>query len=110
MCPRSRLTASPPFCPAWRASAVLNSCAVPCWCAARPPSAAIARCRSLLMPATPRRLFEPGPLLDGRRAEEVRLPDEDLLRPPADLERLAVRRDADVEDRPDCPRDLAERD
>jgi hypothetical protein len=62
------------------------------------------------MPANPRRLFEPRPLLDARRADDVRLPDEDLLRPPADLERLAVRRDADVEDRPDCPRDLAERD
>jgi len=59
---RSRLTASPPFCPAWRASDGENSWAVPCWWAARPPSAAIARWRWSVIPAKPR------PLLDARAA------------------------------------------
>src|SRR2546423_10701986 len=54
---RSRLTASPPFWPALRASARENSCAVPCLWAARPPSAAIARWRVSLSPAKPRPLL-----------------------------------------------------
>jgi hypothetical protein len=58
MCLRSRLTASPPFCPAFRASASENSWAVPCLWAARPPSAAIARCRWSLIPAKPRLLLD----------------------------------------------------
>src|SRR4030081_2506258 len=53
---RSRLTGSPPFWPAWRASAGANSGAVPCLWAARPPSAAIARCRWSLIPAKPLKL------------------------------------------------------
>src|SRR5712691_2348725 len=69
MCLRSRLTASPPFCPACRASARENSWAVPCLWAARPPSAAIARCRWSLIPAKPR------PLLDARRERPVRAGD-----------------------------------
>jgi hypothetical protein len=36
--------ASPPLRPAILASSLVNSCAVPFWCAARPPLAAIARC------------------------------------------------------------------
>ena len=58
---RFRLTASPPFCPAFRASAAENSWAVPCSCAARPPCAAISRCRCSLIPA------KPLPLLGARR-------------------------------------------
>src|SRR5437899_11354754 len=68
---RSRLTASPPFWPAWRASARENSCAVPCLWAARPPCAAIARCRWSLIPAKPR------PLPDARRERPVRAGDFD---------------------------------
>ena len=63
---RFRLTASPPFCPALRASAAENSWAVPCLCAARPPWAAISRCRCSLIPAKPR------PLLDARRERLAR--------------------------------------
>src|SRR5256885_10485646 len=70
---RSRLTASPPFWPAWRASARENSCAVPCLWAARPPWAAIARCRWSLIPAKPR------PLLAARRAR--RAPTRDFDEP-----------------------------
>src|SRR5260370_30864583 len=61
MCRRSRLTASPPFCPACRASARENSWAVPYLWAARPPSAAISFWRWSVIPAKPR------PLPDARR-------------------------------------------
>src|SRR5438132_9933073 len=63
---RSRLTASPPFRPARRASADENSWAVPRLWAARPPAAAISRWRCSLMPAKPR------PPLDGRLVEARR--------------------------------------
>jgi len=66
---RLRLTASPPFCPAFRASAGENSWAVPCLWAARPPSAAISRCRWSLIPAKPRLV------LDARRERLVRAGD-----------------------------------
>lgn len=46
--------ASPPFLPATRASSLVNSCAVPFWCAARPPLAAIARCACGSIAANPR--------------------------------------------------------
>ena len=46
--------ASPPFLPATRASSLVNSCAVPFWCAARPPFAAIARCACGSIAANPR--------------------------------------------------------
>src|SRR5260370_11872407 len=74
MCRRSRLTASPPYCPACRASARENSCAVPCLWAARPPLAAISRWRWSVIPAKPR------PLPDARRDRLLvdfgaRLPD-----------------------------------
>ena len=46
--------ASPPFLPATRASSLVNSCAVPFWCAARPPLAAIARCARGSIAANPR--------------------------------------------------------
>src|SRR5260370_40966597 len=65
MCRRSRLTASPPFCPACRASARENSWADPCLWAARPPSAAISRWLWSVIPAKPR------PLPDARRARLV---------------------------------------
>src|SRR6267378_8600745 len=46
--------ASPPFLPAILASSLVNSCAVPFWCAARPPFAAIARCAWGSIAANPR--------------------------------------------------------
>src|SRR5919108_3695857 len=63
---RLRLTACPPFSPAWRASDDENSWAVPRWCAARPPAAAIARWRASLIPANPL------PLLEDLRERELR--------------------------------------
>lgn len=49
--------ASPPLRPAMRASSLVNSCAVPFWCAARPPLAAIARCAWGSIAANPRGVF-----------------------------------------------------
>ena len=95
---RLRLTASPPFCPALLASATENSCAVPCWWAARPPAAAIARCRWSLIPANPR------PLLDARRARLVRAGDFEER----GEDRLVEDRRARVRDR--VGRDFVERD
>src|SRR6185436_4183974 len=46
--------ASPPLRPAILASSLVNSCAVPFWCAARPPLAAIARCAWGSIAANPR--------------------------------------------------------
>src|SRR5450830_1324949 len=51
---RSRLTASPPFWPARRASSESNSWAVPFWWAAWPPLLAISRCWFWSMAAKPR--------------------------------------------------------
>ena len=62
---RLRLTVWPPFCPALRASVGENSWAVPCLWAARPPCAAISRCRWSLIPAKPR------PLLAARRVRPL---------------------------------------
>ena len=45
----------PPFRPADRASSEVHSCAVPFWCAARPPLLAISRCFSGDIEANPRR-------------------------------------------------------
>src|SRR3954454_2645407 len=45
----------PPLRPALRASSDVHSCAVPFWCAARPPLLAISRCFSGDMEAKPRR-------------------------------------------------------
>src|SRR5919206_4154496 len=56
MCARSRLTASPPFRPATRASSEVNSCAVPLAWAARPPLLAISRCLLGSIDAKPRLL------------------------------------------------------
>ncbi len=47
----------PPFRPAERASSEVHSCAVPFWCAARPPLLAISRCFSGDIEAKPRRSF-----------------------------------------------------
>jgi hypothetical protein len=49
--------ASPPFLPATRASSLVNSCAVPFWCAALPPLAAIARWAWGSIAANPRGVF-----------------------------------------------------
>ncbi len=87
---RSRLTASPPFCPARRASADENSCAVPRLWAARPPSAAIARWRWSLIPAKPR------PRLEEPRAAAVRRPTLAVV---AFRERVREPRDWDFVDR-----------
>lgn len=57
MCARSRLTVTPPFRPAFRASSDDHSCAVPFSWAARPPLLAISRCRMGSIDANPRRLF-----------------------------------------------------
>ena len=81
---RLRLTASPPFCPALRASDGENSWAVPCLWAARPPCAAMARYRWSLIPAKPRRLP------DARRERPVRARDL--------VERELVARDFAVRD------------
>lgn len=51
---RLALTRSPPFRPAWRASSEVNSCALPCSWAARPPLRAISRCFSRSIDAKPR--------------------------------------------------------
>src|SRR5262245_11593602 len=56
LCARSRLTASPPFRPATRASSDVNSCAVPFAWAARPPLLAISRCLLGSIDAKPRLL------------------------------------------------------
>src|SRR5262249_2125873 len=56
MCARSRLTASPPFRPATRASSDVNSCAVPLAWAALPPLLAISRCLPGSIDAKPRLL------------------------------------------------------
>src|SRR4249919_1460075 len=53
------LRAWPPLRPASRASSESNSCATPCACAARPPSAAIARCLAGSIDAKPRLLVPP---------------------------------------------------
>ena len=78
--------ASPPFLPATRASSLVNSCAVPFWCAARPPFAAIARCACGSIAANPRGVLrltllvflESTPL-------SFRFPLMPLLPPPAPL-------------------------
>lgn len=54
MCSRFLLTTWPPLRPAARASSGVNSCAVPCSCAARPPLLAISRWRAGSMLAKPR--------------------------------------------------------
>src|SRR5215467_2682014 len=56
MCSRFRLTATPPFRPASRASLESNSCAVPLACAAFPPLLAISFCLSRSIDANPRLL------------------------------------------------------
>ena len=53
--PRPPRLAMPPLRPASRASSDDHSCAVPFWCAARPPLLAISRCFSADMEANPRR-------------------------------------------------------
>ena len=55
--------ASPPFLPATRASSLVNSCAVPFWCAARPPLAAIARWACGSIAANPRGVLRVTPLV-----------------------------------------------
>ena len=55
--------ASPPFLPATRASSLVNSCAVPFWCAARPPFAAIARWACGSIAANPRGVLRVTPLV-----------------------------------------------
>jgi hypothetical protein len=55
--------ASPPFLPATRASSLVNSCAVPFWCAARPPFAAMARCACGSIAANPRGVLRVAPLV-----------------------------------------------
>jgi hypothetical protein len=52
----------PPLRPADRASSDVHSCAVPFWCAARPPLLAISRCFSGDMDANPRRSLRSVPL------------------------------------------------
>src|SRR6267378_55441 len=97
---RLRLTASPPFCPALRASVGENSCAVPCLWAARPPAAAISRCRWSLIPAKPR------PLLDARRDRPARAADFEE-RPAGDLRaRVRDRVERDFVVRDFAPRDF----
>src|SRR6476620_8869210 len=56
MCSRFLLTVTPPLRPAARASLESNSCAVPFWCAARPPLLAISRCFERSIEAKPRLL------------------------------------------------------
>src|SRR4029077_12333959 len=46
--------AIPPFRPASRASSLVHSCALPFWCAARPPLLAMSRCLSRSIDANPR--------------------------------------------------------
>ena len=53
--PRPPRLTWPPLRPAWRASSDVHSCAVPFWCAARPPLLAISRCFSGDIDAKPRR-------------------------------------------------------
>src|SRR5688572_27467543 len=55
--------ASPPFLPATRASSLVNSCAVPFWCAARPPFAAMARWACGSIAANPRGVLRVAPLV-----------------------------------------------
>ena len=53
--PRPPRLICPPLRPAFRASSDVHSCAVPFWCAARPPLLAISRCFSGDIEAKPRR-------------------------------------------------------
>jgi hypothetical protein len=52
-CARWDAEASPPFCPARRASSLDHSCAVPLACAALPPRIAISRCLAFDIDANP---------------------------------------------------------
>jgi hypothetical protein len=75
--------ASPPFLPATRASSLVNSCAVPFWCAARPPFAAIARWAWGSIAAKPRGVLRLTlPVLRESAPPSFRLP---LVPPPAPL-------------------------
>ena len=57
ICLRSRLVTQPPIVPAWRASSLVTSWALPCACTACPPRGDISRCCSGSIAANPRRFL-----------------------------------------------------
>src|SRR6185503_6860789 len=71
--PRPPRLICPPLRPADRASSDVHSCAVPFWCAARPPLLAISRCFSGVMDANPRRSFRSPVVRPGAKSIMVRL-------------------------------------
>jgi hypothetical protein len=79
--------ASPPFLPATLASSLVNSCAVPFWCAARPPLAAIARWACGSIAANPRGVLRVAPLVprESDPPSFLLLPAPPLLAPPPPL-------------------------